>query len=125
MKGCQIALLTVIYRNPQFSSMACHLLFLHLIPNRIEFLGKLSQLQIEGDDILNLDVVNPGIIFLFSISSKTSSPAGSSDGHLGPFRVEKRRLRGRVFTDYITTCTLEDQVCLELCSRRKTGTRIQ
>lgn len=71
MKGCQIAFLTVIYWRPQFSGMACHLLLLYLIPDRIKFLGKPSQLQMEGANILNIDAVNPGIslemVFLFSI----------------------------------------------------------
>lgn len=74
MKGCQIAFLIVIYWNPQPSSMACQLLLLDLTPDRIEFLGKSSQLQMEGGNILNGDAVDPGIgletTFLFSIWAK-------------------------------------------------------
>lgn len=100
MKGCQIAFLTVIYWSPQSSGTACHLLLLCLIPGRMEYLGRPSQLQMEGGNILNTDAVDPGssleIIFLFSIRGKTCSPVDGSNGHLGPSRVWQRRWRGWV-----------------------------
>jgi hypothetical protein len=129
MKGCQIAFLTVIYWCPQFSGVACHLLLLYLIPDRIEFLGKPFRLQMEGANVLSIDAWSAGIslerAFCLIIQGKTCSPVGGSSGRTGSFRVSKGRLRRGNLIDQVKIGILADERYLELCSRRKTDSWIK